>query len=253
MFEAVVVPYLHASGRRTIDTLVVSHGDEDHAFGVADLVRRFPDVDIVSSKPLDLPATLKQRRCVAGDSWLTDEISFAFLNPAAHDRGSKNNLSCVLLVYTGSGSILLTGDIEAEAEQRLADRLAQNKAFDLAVLVAPHHGSSTSSSQRLLDIFNPEIVVFSAGQRNRYGFPHADVQLRYKLLGTHSYTTGQEGAVSFQLGKSGLFHPPDTWWNSHRRFWHGIINPDCWYANTRRSNVLRMLELAQKGQTLCGK
>jgi competence protein ComEC len=253
MFEAVVIPYLHAKGRRRIDTLIVSHSDEDHSFGAQDLVARFPDVQVFASNPLDLPDTVNQQPCIAGDSWASGSVNFAFLHPAAHDRGSKNDLSCVLLVYTGSSRVLLTGDIEAQGEYKLASRVRPGGQFDLDVLVAPHHGSATSSSQYLLDVFKPEYVVFPSGQRNRYGFPHADVQLRYNLLGARSFTTGTDGAVSFLLGESGLYRPPLSWWKSHRRFWHGIINPDCWPLSASKSNVLRMLELAQKGQTLCGK
>lgn len=253
MFEAVVVPYLHAKGRRSIDTLVVSHSDEDHSFGAKDLIARYPDVQIFTSNRLKLPETVNQQPCVAGDSWTSGSVNFAFLHPAVHDRGSKNDLSCVMLVYTGSSRVLLTGDIESQGEFKLAGRVRPGDKIDLDVLVAPHHGSATSSSQYLLDVFEPEYVVFPSGQRNRYGFPHADVQLRYNLLGAQTFTTGTDGAVSFLLGESGLYKPPLSWWKSHRRFWHGIINPDCWPLSARKSNVLRMLELAQKGQTLCGK
>lgn len=251
MFEAVVMPYLHAKGRRTIDTVVISHADEDHSFGVGDVLSRFPDINVISSQPLDLPARIEQRRCVAGDSWSESEVSFSFIHPAAHDRGSENNLSCVLLVYAGAGRVLLTGDIEMSGEKLLADRIMPG--LEVTVLVAPHHGSSTSSSQILLDVLKPNYVVFPSGQRNRYGFPHAEVQLRYKVMGTHPYTTGRDGAIAFRFGESGLLSPPVTWWHSHRRFWHGIINPDCRQLPVRQSHVLRMLELAQKGQTLCGK
>lgn len=253
MFEAVVEPYLHAKGRRTIDTMVISHGDEDHSFGAAAVVERFPDVTVISSQPLDLPAQVQQTRCVAGAEWTEGHTRFAFLHPAEHDVGSTNNLSCVLLVYEGSGRVLLTGDIESEAESVLAGRMSLENEFSLSVLVAPHHGSSSSSTKPWLAIFKPEHVVFSSGQRNRYGFPHAEVQLRYEELGSRSYTTGYDGAVSFRVGDSGLLGPPDTWWISHRRFWHGILNSDCWHASVSRSNAWRLLELAQKGQKLCGK
>ncbi|MFK7890584.1 MAG: DNA internalization-related competence protein ComEC/Rec2 [Granulosicoccus sp.] len=253
MFESVVIPYLHAQGRRKIDTLVISHTDEDHSFGAKDVVARFPEIELFVSETLDLPEHVNQRQCIAGKHWKEDAVSFAFLHPALHDRGSQNDLSCVLLVYTGLGRALLTADIEARAEAKLASRVEAEGALDVTVMVAPHHGSSTSSSSRFLQVIKPRYVVFPSGHGNRYGFPHVDVQLRYRQLGAHPYTTGKDGAITFLLGESGLNEPPISWWESHGRFWHRFFNPDCWQASAGESTFARMLELAQTGQILCGK
>ncbi len=249
-FEAVVMPFLVASGRRSIDTLVVSHGDQDHAFGVQDVVRRFPDVRVISSARL--PALQHQRvePCEAGQSWLLDNVSFSFIHPGANDSGSDNDRSCVLLIHQGNSRALLTGDIEQAGERALARRLGP---LPVDLVIAPHHGSRTSSSDQLLKLIQPDHVVFAAGNRNAYGFPHADVQLRYKLLGATLYETGKHGAVSAAFGIHGLLRAPTTWWQSHRRFWHGIVNPACSEQFQGRSYVLRLLQLAHKGKTLCGK
>ena len=253
MFEAVVVPYLHASGRRRIDTLVISHGDEDHAFGVKDVLRHFPDAHVYASQPGDLPIEQKATMCVAGAHWSTGNVEFAFLHPAESDGGGKNNRSCVLMIYSGKSRVLLTGDIEAAAERSLLQRLGSIDSFPITMMTAPHHGSNTSSSQAFVDTFRPQYVVFPAGQRNRYGFPKSNVQLRYKQAGSEALITGREGALSFVFDNEGLSRPPDTWWASHRRFWHGIVNPDCWQQIAGESLVRRLLELSQKGKTLCGK
>ena len=258
MFEAVVVPYLHASGRRRIDTVVISHGDEDHAFGVKDVVRHFPDAHVYASQPHDLPlvepADIQSvSTCVAGTQWSAGEVDFAFLHPAETDGGGKNNRSCVLMVYSGKSRVLLTGDIEAAAERSLLLRLGSIRSFPITMMTAPHHGSNTSSTQAFVDTFRPQYVVFPAGQRNRYGFPQSNVQLRYKQAGSEALITGREGALSFVFDNEGLSHPPDSWWASHRRFWHGIVNPDCWQQVAGESLVRRLLVLSQKGKTLCGK
>ena len=253
MFEAVVVPYLHASGRRRIDTVVISHGDEDHAFGVKDVVRHFPDANVYASQPGDLPLVQAATPCVAGTQWSTGNVQFAFLHPAESDGGGKNNRSCVLMIYSGKSRVLLTGDIEAAAEHSLLERLGSIDSFPITMMSAPHHGSSTSSSQAFVDTFRPQYVVFPAGQRNRYGFPQSNVQLRYKQAGSEALITGREGALSFVFDNEGLSRPPDTWWASHRRFWHGIVNPDCWQQIAGESLVRRLLVLSQKGKSLCGK
>ncbi len=253
MFEAVVVPFLHASGRRRVDILVVSHGDEDHAFGVSDVVRRYPDVSVFSSQPLEALVDHPVTRCVAGSSSPFGSIQMAFVHPAVGDTGSDNDLSCVLMVYAGAGRALLTGDIEAAGEAKLLKRLGESSELPITVLTAPHHGSQSSSTEEFVDKLRPDYVVFAAGNRNRYRFPHRHVQLRYRLAGSVPFITGRQGAVSFVFGDNGLIRPPSSWWDSHRRFWHGIVNPDCWQHFAGESLAQRLLALLQKGQLLCGK
>jgi len=254
MVEAAVVPFLHAKGRRSIDTLVLSHLDDDHAFGLDDIVRRFPDVQIMASRlPPQLQTFENVSQCQAGTSWNSDGVTYAFLHPSGDTAHSDNDRSCVLLIYQGLSRVLFTGDIESAGESLLLQRL--NSAFGefvVDMLVAPHHGSNSSSGQKLLDFFQPAYVVFSAGRRNRYGFPHQDVQMRYKLMGAKPFVTGEQGTVSFSFGNNGLRKPPQIWWHSHRRFWHGIVNPDCWQLIADQSKVQRLLTMAQKGHTLCG-
>lgn len=253
MFEAVVVPFLHASGRKRIDTLVVSHGDEDHAFGVSDVIARYPDIRVYASQNLSSLKDKTSQPCQAGITWKVESVNFGFLHPNFATRGGDNDHSCVLLAHSGKSRVLLTGDIEAAAEEQLLSNFDDNEHFPVTIMSAPHHGSDTSSTQNFVDKLRPEYVVFSAGARNRFGFPHSDVKLRYNLSGSDVFVTGSDGAVSFSLGPEGLTYPPSTWWHSHRRFWHGIVNPDCWQQFANQSLVLRLLELSQKGKILCGK
>lgn len=255
MVEAAVMPFLHARGRRSIDVLVLSHLDEDHAYGMGDVLRRFPDAAILASQyPAGLSEEYNVDLCRAGEDWRIDGVSFAFLHPAQTSKNSANDHSCVLLIYQGQSRAVFTGDIEESGETQLLQNMeSEFGVFPVDLIVAPHHGSNSSSGQKLLEFFRPGYVVFSAGARNRYGFPHRDVKLRYKISGATPFTTGEQGSVSFSFDENGLRSPPETWWHSHRRFWHGIVNPDCWQLFVGQSQLLRLLTLAQKGQTLCGK
>lgn len=261
MFESVVMPYLHAQGRRRIDSLVLSHSDEDHSFGLDDFISRFPEANITVGGDLqgaggsaETPAE-DMSYCLAGQSWKHDGVNFSFLHPAAGDRDGDNDRSCVLLVQHGRSRVIIAGDIERAGEAKLEYRLkmASEEIFPIDLLIAPHHGSKSSSGSALLARLRPQNVVFTAGFLNRYGFPHADVQLRYKLLGTKQFITGTHGAVAFSFGHAGLLMPPVTWLQTHRRFWHGFVNPACSEQFSDQSHVFRQLLLAQKGQTLCGK
>jgi competence protein ComEC len=90
-------------------------------------------------------------------------------------------MSCVLRVAGGGRSILLSGDVERDQETALV--AAYGASLQSDVLVAPHHGSKTSSSAAFLDAVRPRLAVFQAGYRNRFGHPAAEVLERYRERG----------------------------------------------------------------------
>lgn len=196
--EAVVAPYVRAQGRRQVDTLLVSHGDNDHIGGVEGLRAEIPVRQVLSSVPQDIDGA---GPCRAGQRWRWDGVVFAMLNPGeAVPRGGRtdNNRSCVLRVQAGGQSVLLTGDIEKAAEGTLVRRFGQGLRSD--VLVVPHHGSRTSSSPAFLDAVVPKLALFPVGYRNRYGFPRPRIVQRYAQRQVRLLDTAQYGAIELQLG-----------------------------------------------------
>jgi len=222
MFDRVVQPFLVSKGRSSIDVAVLSHGDDDHAGGLSALLAQHNNVKVFASDTEnlthpDLPAK-NATPCEPGKTFVFDNVRFAFLHPHATDTGSKNNLSCVLLVHFGKSRVLLTGDIESESEQLLLSRMQQD--FPVTALVAPHHGSRSSSTASFVSAMQPEAVIFAAGERNAYGFPHADVIERYQYAGAKTYTTGVGGAVHLVFDRQGLAAPIVQFWNNRRRYRH---------------------------------
>lgn len=216
MANSVILPFLRSRGRSSIDALIVSHPDSDHSAGVADIMRQFSGISLYASD--SQPEALRDALpCVAGTSWQWDDTVFSFVHPASTDFGSDNDLSCVLLVHSGNSRVLLTGDIEAHSEALLAARIGK---LPVTVITAPHHGSRTSSTIKFIEALQPEYVVFPAGNRNAFGFPHAEVQMRYKLNGVSGYITGRDGALSFRFNRQGLREPPTAYWRTQHRFWH---------------------------------
>jgi len=216
--EAVVAPYLHAQGRRHIDTLVVSHGDNDHMGGVAGLRAIIPVRQVLSSVPQRIDGA---RLCQAGHSWQWDGVTFAMLNPGeyVHEGGRKsNNRSCVLRVQAGEHSVLLTGDIERAAENELVQTFGNSLASD--VLVAPHHGSRTSSTPAFLAAVSPTMALFPVGYRNRYGFPGAQIVQRYVDRQVRLFDTAQHGAIELQLGSEAGLDTVMTHRQRAARYWH---------------------------------
>jgi competence protein ComEC len=215
--EAVVAPYLRSQGRRRIDTLVVSHGDNDHIGGVAGLRAELPVAQVLSSVPQRVDDA---SMCEAGQRWQWDGVRFAVLNPDSTIQvtgGRKdNNRSCVLRVQAGEQRLLLTGDIERAAERELA-RAAEIGAD---VLVVPHHGSLTSSSPSFVAAVSPRLALFPVGYRNRYGFPKPAVVQRYAERQVRMLDTAQHGAIEIQLGDTVGLTAISTHRQQAARYWH---------------------------------
>jgi competence protein ComEC len=222
--EAVVAPYLHAYGARHIDLLMVSHADNDHRGGVEGLVAQVPVQRIVSSAPERL-APLSAGPCRAGMRWEWDGVQFEILHPdATMPRSGRqaNNRSCVLRVQAGGGSVLLSGDIEQAAEQVL---VARGAALAADVLVVPHHGSRTSSSEAFLTAVAPRFALFPVGYRNRYGFPKPDVVARYRRREVGLFDTAHHGAIEIRLGGEDGIGRIETYRQRAARYWHHRAEP----------------------------
>ncbi len=192
---AVLVPYLVNQGYRHIDRLVISHADNDHIGGAHSLFDRMDVFSIYSGEPGEIDWA-RSKQCMAGQRWVWDQVQFEYLAPFA--RGEGNNSSCVLRIETAAGQVLLlTGDIERSVEQQLLEQYARRLAAD--VLVAPHHGSRTSSTDGFVNAVHAEYVLFPIGYRNRFGFPKPDVLARYRGTGARILDTATSGAVSIRL------------------------------------------------------
>ena len=198
--KRLLIPYLQRQRIHTLDTIIVSHRDADHSGGLLSMHRAYPTANVISNVQYDPPG-LNVSPCVAGYHWVLDGISFEFLHPQVDELIKEpNNRSCMLKITVGSHSLLLTGDIESSIETRLVDSLKNKLHAD--VLVAPHHGSKTSSSAPFIDAVSPTMVVYSARRPNRYGFPHPEVVQRYAARGIKQLSTGQDGSIRFRLSKT---------------------------------------------------
>jgi competence protein ComEC len=212
---SVIVPYLKNSGHRRIDKIVVSHGDSDHIGGLADVLKLMKVGSILTSVPdkIDFPDT---SACLAGQHWQWDEIDFEILSPDIDDGLSGNNASCVLKISNASASVLMSGDIERRAEMLLLQR--NTEKLDVDVLVAPHHGSATSSTSAFIAATSPEYVIFPTGYLNRFGFPKPDIIDRYTLYDTKMLNTAHDGAISIQFGNNGRGIMTER--KKSLRYWH---------------------------------
>lgn len=218
----IVVPYLRGEGVARLDGMVVSHGDLDHSGGARSVLQAIPVSWMASSLPPDHAlnvAAPQARRCVGGERWEWDGVRFEMLHPQAagynFPAAKENDRSCVLRVSSMHGSVLLPADVEKEGEGELVRRYGAALKSD--ILVVPHHGSRTSSTERFVDAVAPELAIVSAGYRNRFGHPHPAVASTYRRRGTRLLRTDQAGAVLVELGAGGT--KIREWRKLEPRYW----------------------------------
>ncbi|MBB3643493.1 DNA internalization-related competence protein ComEC/Rec2 [Variovorax atrisoli] len=220
----VLVPLLRAYGER-LDTLVVSHRDADHIGGAPAVLAMQPEAELLSSIEATHPlqAMRASKRCEAGQSWSWDGVRFEVLHPFESDYrsfGKPNAVSCVLRVDNGRAAALLAGDIERLQEAALVVRTPQLLHAD--VLLAPHHGSKTSSGEAFLDQVRPRIVLVQAGYRNRFGHPAREVVARYLDRGVRLIENTRCGAAHWSS-----LHPADVVCEREQRarYWQHRLPP----------------------------
>ena len=198
--QRVLLPLLQGLNA-PLDRLVLSHQDSDHTGGALALKRQFPEATVLSSITEShwLSRSMPMQRCEAGQTWTWDGVVFDVLHPTAADyekRLSPNARSCVVRIRAQGQTVLLTADIEALQEQQLVQRLGWGLKAD--VLLVPHHGSKTSSTEGFIDTVQPRWALFQHGHRNRYGHPAEQVVQRYVSRGIQALYSPQCGAMHWR-------------------------------------------------------
>jgi len=228
--ERIVVPWLRRQGIAQLDGLIVTHRDWDHSGGARSVLETLPVQRLLDSLPDDSPEAavlrpLARNRapCQGGHSWNWDGVAFTLLYPPPEKPATAgvkaNHASCVLRIDAGGQGLLLTSDIEAPDEAWLLANAPEMLAAQ--TLVAPHHGSRTSSTAAFITAVNPQEVIFPVGYRNRFGHPKAEVVARYaEDDGRHLWRTDRQGAVTLEMG------PGDSaiWAERQRfrRYWYDL-------------------------------
>jgi len=214
--SAVVLPALAATGPLRLDRLVLSHEDLDHRGGASAVLHAVRPQAVNAS--FDAPAPRagygRWTDCLPGRRWRWDGVSFAFVNALAHPASgahNDNDRSCVLLI-DGDRRALLAGDATRRVEMRLGRRLGG----PVDLLLAPHHGSLTSSSRGFVNRLRPATVFVSAGRSNSYGHPHPRVLARYRAIGADLSVTGRDGALRYE---SWQVPARQRWRTEQRAYW----------------------------------
>ena len=185
LLEAVVLPQLRSAGVDHLQRVIVSHWDRDHSGGISALQRQ-NDIKVgqwlYPSQPRSrLEAQLNLNNATTQRCETTSWQVFGNMKVRSFNLIGKgfenNNASCVVQIEYAGKRILLPGDIERMAEMQLWQTYGTELASE--VMLAPHHGSQTSSTQAFLDYVQPRVSVISAGVDNRFNHPHEGVLQRF--------------------------------------------------------------------------
>lgn len=213
------------SWRAQVDRIIISHGDLDHAGGLFTLRQYWPKAMVISSD-----SRLGQS-CVAGQHWRWDGVDFSLLHPGRYLPYLKNNSSCVLLVASAAGRMLLPGDIDTLVERRI---LRQWVGPEIDVLLVPHHGSSHSSSPAWLSTLAPDAAIVTAGKWNRFEFPRADVVARHQYQQIPLLNTADCGAIGIRSRVNAA--PLITSQRQQQsRWWQQLNTEPCWLGDGQRN------------------
>lgn len=250
----ILIPSLRALGISKLDGLILTHDDTDHTGGAASVMQAMPIGWLSSSLPdghlLLQQATLsvgttshltrlsnddtqvigypnpspssgrgELKRCIDGQSWQWDGVQFEILHPDATSYAmtgiSDNDRGCVLRISIGNQHILLTADIEEASEMELIEKYPDK--LPAALLVVPHHGSKTSSTDEFVAAVKPDYAVFTAGYRNRFGHPKQKIVQRYADSGAQLLRSDEDGAILVEMNAKGL--QAERYRKTHRHYW----------------------------------
>lgn len=214
--NAVVIPYLKTLNIKHIDKLIISHGDNDHSGGAESILKSTCVKSVLASQPERMKANVALL-CHKNQSWEWDGVRFKILHPPQTHNFKGNDASCVLSINNDNYNLLLPGDIHRKAENFL---IKTHLDLKTTILIAPHHGSKTSSSIPFIRATRPYYVILPVGYRNRFKFPHAKVVENYKRYDSILYSTAEQGAITLKLGAHSKEIGMNSYYLSQRRFWH---------------------------------
>jgi len=230
--ERIVVPYLQTHGIQRLDTLMVSHDDTDHSGGAPAVLDQIEVEQFVAGIRPDHPlwanarrAGAQTQRCAAGQHWYWDGVDFEILWPDAGPLAGKTNAHCCVLRVATAGqgdavAALLAADIEAPTERTLIAR--GRDRLRAQVLIVPHHGSRSSSTEPFLDSVGPRVAIFQVGYLNRFHHPHPSVYARYVGRQIVLARSDTDGAVRVEARAADL--AVERHIDTQRRYWMEVAN-----------------------------
>ena len=197
MADAALIPYLKHQGYQSIDGVIISHNDNDHAGGLPHLRSKINIKRIIANDETLNP----DGHCISGQRFIWQGLTFDMLSPM-NISGNKNDDSCVVSISDGFSQVLLPGDISRKQERRLLNVVGMKDKLVSDLLIAPHHGSKSSSSPQFLKAVAPRYVAFSTGYLNRWKMPSKEILGRYSAFELSTFNTAELGMITFKFSQT---------------------------------------------------
>ena len=195
--KSVVIPYLLDRKINSLDYIMISHFDSDHAGGVMEILENMKVKNIIIFKQYEENNLLKQVIEVcnkkriniilvkAGDIIKVDKyLNLRILWPDEEDiikENQINNNSIVARFEYFNFEILFTGDIEEVTEKVILNKYLDN-ILEGEILKVAHHGSKTSSTLEFLEKVKPKIALIGVSKENKFGHPNLEILKRIENM-----------------------------------------------------------------------
>jgi len=198
--------YLKRFGATEFKYVVFTHPHSDHIGSADKIVNDYkietlimPEVYHTSQTFIRLMENIENKNMQItppkpGETFKFGSAEFTILAPLSEEYGNLNNHSVVIRMTYGNNSFLFTGDMEKESENEIIEYY-RNQNITVDVLDVAHHGSSSSTQQKFLDIIQPSIAVIHVGKDNTYNHPNLQVIGRLESIGARILRTDLEGDI----------------------------------------------------------
>lgn len=209
-----ITPYLKSQGCDELDVVMVSHTDGDHISGIMELLSDdeiqidtllLPDTSLQNEAYTELQ-TIAEKTGVSVKTYGKGSIIekeglriTGFHPEKSYRTASENDTSIVAELQIGKWKMLLCGDMESGAEQKI---LQEGNFEDVDILQVAHHGSKYSTEDTFLSVVQPEVSLISCGEGNSYGHPHEELVERLKISDSDIFITEKNGAVTVRFYKN---------------------------------------------------
>ena len=208
--EHIIAPFLRQNKILTLDAVIMTHPESDHLNGLVYILEHFTVLRLIKNRDERTTYAYQDLMRAVAENAVTllhpdqlfytlkfGDASLHFYLPFPFEEANPfnyNDNSLTLKLFFGQTSLFFPGDIMMQGEAALGRHYSGMLKSD--ILMAPHHGSKTSSSDLLLDQVAPEAVIISCGWKNRFGFPHRSVVANYQKRGITQYRTDLQGAIT---------------------------------------------------------
>ena len=188
------------------------HGDKDHLGEANTIIENIPVNKIIinSNKINYYEKSLIKENTIIGKQNLSFKVNDLIFTQLNENLDDENDSSQIYLLNYNNLKILLTGDASIKSEEKL---LENYELGHIDILKVGHHGSKTSTSEKLLETLKPKVALISSGRENKFNHPHQEIIKRLKKYNLKIYNTQDSGTVTVDLDRKVISETK----NSHKK------------------------------------